>query len=88
MAYQYVGSANLEFKQSQYFYDEYLRQHPDVRMAPHLPQVGTFLVYLDDYMDIWNLHQYDWISGIKPSGEVACNGLLVVVRKTDLQKSP
>jgi Dolichyl-phosphate-mannose-protein mannosyltransferase len=87
-AYQYVGCANLEFKQSQYFYDEYLKQHQDVRMAPLQPQTGTFLVYLDDYMDIWNLHRYDWISRIEPTGEVACNGLLVVVREADLKKSP
>jgi hypothetical protein len=87
MAYRYVGCSNLDFKQSKYFNEEYLRKHPEVRPCPTEPSTGTFLINLSDYMDIWNLHQYDWISQIPPCGEVACNGLLVTVHSCDLKNS-
>ena len=85
MAYRYVGCANLQFDQSKNFYAEYLQLHPEVRYAPTVPATGVFLIELDDYMDIWNLHRYDWISKIKPSGQVACNGLLITVTENDLR---
>jgi hypothetical protein len=88
MAYRYVGCANLDFKQSAFFNEQYLREHPEVRAATPEPATGIFLVNLSDYMDIWNLHQYDWINHIAPSGEVACNGLLVTVHADDLKHLP
>jgi hypothetical protein len=80
MAYRYVGCSNLQFGQSLNFYAEYLRQHPEVKWAPTVPESGVFLIELDDYMDVWNLHKYDWISKFEPSGQVACNGLLITVK--------
>jgi hypothetical protein len=86
LAYRYVGCSNLQFGQSLNFYTDYLQLHPEVKYAPEIPATGTFLIELDDYMDIWNLHKYDWISRIGPTGEVACNGLLITVGKEDLDR--
>ncbi len=85
MAYRYVGSSNLEFDQSRFFFADYLRAHPEVSMAPRSPRIGVFLITLHNYMDIWNLHEYDWIRGIPPSGQVAFNGLLIKVTDDDLK---
>ncbi len=46
------------------------------------------LIELSDYMDIWKLHRYDWISQIKPSGQVAYNSLIVTVTENDLKRGP
>lgn len=86
MAYRYVGCSNLQFGQSINFYTEYLRLHPEVQYATTRPATGVFLIELDDYMDTWNLHKFDWISQIEPSGQVAFNGLLVTVTKDDLNR--
>lgn len=85
MAYRYVGSSNLEFGQSQFFFNQYLKDHPEIRMAPVIPAEGVFLIRLHDYMDIWNLHQFEWIRHIPPSGVVAYNGLLITVTASDLK---
>ncbi len=88
MAYQYVGASNLEFNQGAYFFQKYLKQHPEVQPVPERPAPGIFLINTNDYLDIWNLHRYDWISHIKPSGHVAYNGLLITVRQQDIQPAP
>ena len=87
MAYQYVGAANLEFSQGKYFLYGYLKNNPEVQIAPTTPQPGTFIINTEDYLDIWNLHKYDWINRIKPSGQVAYNWLLVTVEKKDIINS-
>jgi len=86
MAYQYVGNGNLEFNQGKLFFDAFLLKHPEVSMAPMKPASGTFLINLNDYMDVWNLHQYKWLANFKPVGQVAYNGLLINVSKDDLKK--
>jgi hypothetical protein len=57
-------------------------------MAPIKPAPGIYLINLNDYMDVWNLHQYDWLSRIQPVGQVAYNGLLVRVTADDLKMLP
>ncbi|MEP6595384.1 MAG: glycosyltransferase family 39 protein [Ginsengibacter sp.] len=85
MAFEYVGSSNLEFKQGRFFLQQYLRDHSDVRLAPVKPQVGTFVIGLQDYMDIWNRHQYDWIQRFKPIGHVAYTYLLIKVEEKNIK---
>jgi hypothetical protein len=48
-------------------------------MAPTKPAPGIFLVNLNDYMDVWNLHNYAWLGRIQPVGQVAYSGLLIRV---------
>jgi hypothetical protein len=85
MAYRYVGNANLEFNQGNFFFMAYLLKHPEVHMAPVKPAPGIFLINLNDYMDIWNLHQYAWLGNLPPIGQVAYNGLLIRVTENDLK---
>ncbi len=87
MAYRYVGASNLEFHQGGKFFAAYLKQHPEVRMATENPDTGTFLIIPNDYLDIWNLHRYDWLSHIEPSGHVAFDGLLITVTAADLKRT-
>jgi hypothetical protein len=63
-------------------------KHPDVKPITPVPSTGTFLIELSDYMDIWNLHQYDWINHIRPSGQVAFNSLLVTVTEENIKAVP
>jgi hypothetical protein len=86
MAYAYVGAGNLEFLQGGYFFKEYMKKHPDVHYAPKKPSAGTFIITTEDYLDVWNRHQYDWIRQFKPSGQVAYNGLLIKVTQDDIIK--
>lgn len=84
MAYSYVGASNLEFLQGNYFYRAYLQKHPEVQWVTSQPSTGIFLINVEDYLDIWNRHKYDWITNLKPCGVVAYSGLLIKVEPKDL----
>ena len=86
MAYQFVGAANLEFGQANYFFKDYLLHHPEVRRPTAIPETGYFLINTNDYLDVWNRHQYDWLTHIKPYGQVAYSGLLIQVTPADLKR--
>ena len=86
-AYQYVGSANLEFHQDKFFIDQYLKEHPEVKMISEKPEAGIFLITVNNYLDTWNLHKYDWIRNFKPTGQVAYSSLLITVTSEDLLKN-
>jgi len=85
MAFQYVGAANLEFKQGEILLQQYLKDHPDVHYTPRNPASGAFVMSVADYLDIWNRHQYEWIHKFKPIGHVACTYLLFKVKEKDLE---
>lgn len=82
-----VGSANLEFHQGYYFATDYMDKHPGVIWAPKEHAVGKFIISTEDYEDVWNRHEYDWIRSIEPSGHVAYNYLLIEVTENDLKKT-
>ncbi len=86
MAYKIVGSTNLEFHQGVLFADDFLKKHPHVKWAESRPDTGNFIIRVDDYLDVWGLHKYDWISSIKPYGHVAFNYLLIRVDAPGLKK--
>ena len=88
MAYSFVGASNLEFHQGGKFFAQYLLTHPDIKIPTLKPETGTFLINTNDFLDVWNLHRFDWLSKIKPSGQVAYNGLLVTVSENDLREVP
>ena len=84
MAYTKVGASNLEFLQGGYFALDYLSKHPETSWAPKDPQKGNFIISLENYMDIWNRHEFDWIEKITPYGHIAYNYLLINVTDKDL----
>jgi len=87
MAFKYVGAANLEFKQGGFFLQKYLRAHPHAELAPVKPQAGTFVMSVEDYLDIWNRHQYDWIQRFNPTDHVAYTYLVFEIPKSGLSES-
>jgi hypothetical protein len=86
-AFNIVGAANLEFHQGYYFATDYMKRHPAVNWAPKVPMTGKFIISTEDYEDVWNRHEYDWIRNMKPSGHVAFNYLLIEVKENDLKNS-
>jgi hypothetical protein len=57
-----------------------------VKWAESVCDTGYFIIRLDDYMDVWNLQRYDWISSVKPYGHVAFSYLLIHVENPGTKK--
>jgi hypothetical protein len=88
MAYSSVGASNLEFHQGKKFLSQYLLAHPDVKIPTSKPDIGTFIINTNDFLDVWNFHRFDWLSIYRPSGQVAYNWLLITVSQRDLEGLP
>jgi hypothetical protein len=85
-AYEIVGASNLAFRQGGIFLAEFLKKHPLVKLAGTVPATGDFVIRVDDYLNIWNRPDYQWISSIRPYGQVAFEYLLIHVEESDLKK--
>lgn len=79
MAYLIVSPVNIDYGQSGYYTEEYLKNNPLVTYAPKTPAKGTFLISAMDYTDGFNLHEYEWIQKYKPVGHVHFTHLIIKV---------
>jgi len=86
MAFQYVGAANLEFRQGGFFLQQYLQEHPQAKIVPTKLKAGSVVMSVEDYLDIWNRHQYDWIQRFNPTGHVAYTYLVFQIVQKDLNE--
>jgi hypothetical protein len=84
MAYRKVGAANLVFGQGLYFLGDYLRSHPGLTVAASMPRSGRQVISIDDFLDVWNEHHYDWISSFRPVGHIAHCYLIFDISPQDL----
>lgn len=78
-AYQYVSAADLNIGQAGFLLEDYLKKHPDVKMAPPEPQHGKFVLAVGRYMDTWNTGEYAWLRQYKPVAAVHYSYLLFEV---------
>jgi len=83
-AWQYVGAANLNIGQARKFMQQYLDEHPGVKMAPETPQAGKFVLSIDRYLDTWNTAKYAWLRKLKPVDHCFHAYLLFDVKPGDL----
>ena len=76
-AYTKVGASNLYFNQCNYYLNDYLRANADIQVAPPEERKGKFIINIQDYMDIWNTHTYNWLYKYKPVGSFS-NGCYLI----------
>lgn len=80
IAYQTVGTANIDFGQGYSAAKEYVKNHPDVRFAGTQPEKGKFIIAVGHYEDIFGEHTYNWAQEYPPYDHVAHVYLLVEVK--------
>jgi len=71
MAWQKVGAANLDFGQGGLILKDYLRDHPGLVPASSEARPGRQYIDVSNFLDIWNLHRYDWLKPFRPVGHIA-----------------
>ncbi|MEI9946540.1 MAG: hypothetical protein WDN26_20250 [Chitinophagaceae bacterium] len=80
-----MADSNIDFGQSNFFMQEYLRKHPDVRLADTLPAAGKQLLGINEYLDLHRGHKYIWIKEFKPVSQVAHSYLLFDIKKEQIK---
>jgi hypothetical protein len=84
--FAYKKIADISYFHGKYFMEDYLRLHPDVKYIDKTPQAGLFLVSINDYLDLSDLHAYDWIKNFEPITHVNHVYLLFHITEKDLEK--
>src|SRR5574337_565980 len=75
-AYKIFADSNIDYRQSNFWLEKYLQEHPDVKSVPRIPQTGKFIIGINQYLDLNNEHKNDWIKNFKPIGQVQHSYLL------------
>ena len=69
-AYKVMADSNIDFGQGWYALEKYLKEHPDVRIIGDQPEDGTFVIGVNDYLDLKNNNRYYWIRKLRPSTHI------------------
>lgn len=86
MAYLKVGGFNLVFGMAPHLLNAYLSSHPDVFMATPVPRPGRQVIFMNDFLDVWNRHEFDWLKPFKPVGHIAHYYLIFDIKPGDINK--
>ena len=85
-AYKTFADSNLDFGQGWFTIEQYLKKHPDVKLASEEPAAGKFAVGINDFLDLNRTGKYAWLSKFKPDSHIRHCFLLFTIRPEDLTK--
>ncbi len=79
-AYRIMADSNLDFGQGWYALEKYRKENPDVQVISPEPKQGTFVIGVNDYLDLKGDHKYSWVYSIKPDEQINHCFLLIRIR--------
>lgn len=85
-AYKTFADSNLDFGQGWFTIEQYLKNHPDTKLAGTEPAAGKFVLGINDYLDLNQTGEYSWLSKFNPDAHVDHCFLLFKIRTEDLHK--
>lgn len=68
--YKVFADSNLDFGQGWFTIEQYLKKHPDVKMASTEPAEGKFVLGINDYLDLNQTGNHAWLSMFKPTSHI------------------
>jgi hypothetical protein len=84
-AYKFMADSNIDYRQSYFWLQRYLKEHPTVRLATHEPVAGKVIVNVNDYLDLNNEHKFRWLQHFEPVAQIQHSYLLFNVTEKDLK---
>jgi len=85
MAYEIVGSANLDYNQAYESLNRYLGQNKNVEYAPQYPRAGKFIINTNDLLALSGNNGYDWLrNNFKPTEHLQFTYLIFDITEQDL----
>jgi len=87
MAYKIMSDTNLDYGQGQFWLEDYLKKHPDVKIADSLPGTGKLIIGVNEFLDIYDRHNYDWLNkNFEPTAHFKHCFLIFNIRENDLRE--
>jgi hypothetical protein len=77
-----MGDSNLDFGQGWIAFEKYKKKHPEIQLVTETPEwkQGTFVIGVNDYLDLKGDHKYSWISVVKPDDQISHCFLIIRIR--------
>jgi len=69
-AYKVMADSNLDFGQAKYTVEKYFKEHPDVQIITPEYKQDTFVIGVNDYLDLKGDHKYSWLAKYKPDEQI------------------
>jgi hypothetical protein len=82
-AYKILASSNIDHGQCGYAMENFLKAHPTVKW-PGTPEVGEFIVGINDYLDLKQKKEHTWLNNFQPYDHVNHCYLLFRITEKDL----
>ncbi len=60
--YKVMADSNIDFGQGGYWLNQYLKENPDVKIPSTMPDVGTFIIGVNEFLDLNDKHQCEWLT--------------------------
>jgi hypothetical protein len=83
-AYKVLASSNIDYYQSVRSLVKYLDKHREVKIAGDSAQAGTFVLGINDYLDLKGTGQFAWLRNFEPVGHINHCYLLFHLSEDDL----
>jgi hypothetical protein len=84
-AYKIMADSNIDFRQSYFLLEKYLKSHPDVKWAPKKPQPGKFIIGINEYLNL-NNGTNTWLREFIPIRQVHHSYLLFQITEKDFKE--
>lgn len=83
-AYKVLASTNIDHGQGGIAMKKYLAKHPNIKWPAALPEAGEFIVGINDYLDLKEKKEHEWIRNFEPYDHVNHCYLLFRITEKDL----
>ena len=85
-AYRILAQSNIDYGQGNFFANDFLDKHKDVKYADTVPATGKFIIGINYYLDLDGSGKFLWLKNFKPVDHVNHCYLVFDIKKEDLQK--
>jgi hypothetical protein len=86
-AYRILADSNLDWGQSGWYLEQWLKRHPDAVVEPDSPEAGTIVVGVNWLTGVTGPDKYRWLrEHFEPVGQVAYSYLVFKVTPEDLER--
>lgn len=84
-AYRVLASTNIDHGQGGFALKRYLDKHPGTRWPGQSPEEGNFIVGINDYLDLKQKNEHNWLNQFQPYDHVNHCYLLFHITQQELE---
>ena len=86
-AYKILADSNLDWGQSKWYLQNYLKAHPGTIVSPKAPTAGRIALSVNELVGVFSPERYRWLrENFEPVGHIAYSYLIYDIKRDQLEK--